>query len=338
MQEEHRQERSRNADIIRDQSPLPAEPKVDEESFQPGTRLTKVLGPRYPDPEPIRSDYAHLSRKEWLRVIQKWRGSTPKYREARKRYEQANKAKLDVYRAKYRKLARVKECTKRYRSKLKTARVELLKQISIDGHCCYKDSATGEFTCRFPAELCDVDHLDANTILPDGLRRKQTSFGCALSRGVFNREIERNRAEDGTLLLQALCPYHHALKDPRDPTKKLGRQERDRLLAVNDVKMRISRCQYEACDTPEVVCDSHLVARGFHFDHLFTAREDAPEGREKVLEVSQMIQRVHEYSLEDILAEITKCRLVHANCHRKISMAQHATGRLKRRPAKKQRT
>jgi hypothetical protein len=71
----------------------------------------------------------------------------------------------------------------------------------------------------------------------------------------------------------------------------------------------------------------------FHFDHKFTVHDrDVPDDMKKVDAISRMVQLVHRYSEADLLHEISKCRLVHALCHRRATAAQRAQGRILARP------
>jgi hypothetical protein len=215
-----------------------------------------------------------------------------------------------------------------YAGRVKAARLALLHQVSVDGHCAWKDPETGQFSCTVNAAMCDVDHMDPDTILSDGLRRKQKSFGHTTTLPAIQKEMERNRASDGTLLLQALCPNHHALKQRKETRQSPGRRER--IQAVDNIKISIARCQFEACESPDFVCDSEKVAPAFHFDHLFTVRdEDVPPDAKKKCPVGTLVATSK--SLDEIRTEIAKCRLVHANCHRRITTLQREQGRLGRK-------
>jgi len=279
----------------------------------------------YPDPKPQLSDYPNVTEEEWHRIQARWNNSTPWRKAKRTVYAQQHREDHRRYTQEWSKGPKCKLGQRRYYFRVKAARSSLLNQISVDGHCAYKDPHTGEFTCRFPAEECDVDHLDPNTILADGRRRKQIHFGIIKGMVEFQREVARNRAQDGTLLLQALCPNHHVLKFKPCKIPNIGR--RQLLQTVTDIKIQIRRCQFETCSTPEFVCDSADVARAFHFDHLFSLREDAPDHMRKKACVNSMIRA--ERPLDEIEAEIRKCRLLHANCHRRASAMQIARSRVR---------
>jgi hypothetical protein len=279
--------------------------------------ITYSMGPRYPEPPPQRVDYLHLSDEEWKRMARRYQNSTLYAKRRRADYEQRNRDKIN-------------ELQKKKRRRLNWFRKQLLKLISANGKCCYKDPESGEFVCSVAAEECDIDHMDPNTRLADGKRRKQGHFACMTSWSAIERELKRNASPDGTLLLQALCPNHHSLKSFSCPLEQIhNRQMRERMQAVNKIKIGIRKCQFAKCPTPDFVCTSDAVAPAFHFDHLFTALEDDIAGEfKKVAEVGRMVVLVGEYSMDDIHAEIAKCRLVHALCHRKISALQIKQGRL----------
>lgn len=294
-------------------------------------RKKRRVGPRWPDPKPQRADYAHLSKREWVNLSANYRASTPEYKAVKKvRYaetKEQTREKRNAYANAYAQTAARKRKMKYYRHRVKARRHALLQEISVEGHCAYQDLETQQFTCHVPAKDCDVDHIDPNTILADGKRRKQATFGAIKSLPEMEMEIRRNTAEDGTLLLQALCPHHHPQKTFR---RKFGSvEERDRWHAVAAMKIEIGKCQFEECEFPDFVCANEDDSPSFHFDHLFSAQdENAPADMRKKQNISNMVGKLRKYSLDDIKTEISKCRLVHSICHRKISSLQRARGSL----------
>lgn len=93
------------------------------------------------------------------------------------------------------------------------------------------------------------------------------------------------------------------------------------------MKIGIGKCQYEECDIPQLLCQTEEDVPSFHFDHLFCAGDKTtPSTMKKRERISKMVLLPKVYSLDDIEDEISKCRLVHATCHRKISARQIAQG------------
>jgi hypothetical protein len=219
------------------------------------------------------------------------------------------------------------QATQEKLKRAKDRRLSLLEEISVDGHCAYRDPDTGISSCTIPAKSCDIDHMDPNTILADGRRRKQACFSQLWSVAEIETEISRNTA-DGRLLLQALCPQHH----PKTwfqvaPKRAKGGEVHERWKAVARMKIDIGKCQYEECDIPHFLCQTEEDVPSFHFDHLFCAGDNtAPAMMKKRERISKMVILPKVYSLDDIEDEISKCRLVHATCHRKISARQIAQG------------
>jgi hypothetical protein len=319
-------------------SPSPPPPSESKESqviltgdVEVDRRKKRRFGPRWPDPKPQRADYAHLSHREWVNLSTNWRASTPQYKEVKKLHyaktKEETREKRNAYANAYAQTAARKGKMKYYRSRVKARRHALLEEISVEGHCAYQDPETQQFTCHVPAKDCDVDHTDPNTILADGKRRKQATFGCIKSLPEMETEIRRNTAEDGTLLLQALCPHHHPRKTFRMTVRSV--EQHARWQAVAAIKVQIGKCQFEECAFPDFICANEDDSPSFHFDHLFSAQdENAPADMRKLQNISTMVGKVRKYSIDDIKQEISKCRLVHSICHRKISSLQRARGSL----------
>jgi hypothetical protein len=312
-----------------------------KETTDEGQRPTKklCLGSRWPDPKPSRSDFPDIEPKEWSKIWRRWHFSTPEWREKCKTYRKRSRSRAlekygpereRAYFRKYSKTPKAQAKSKSYKLEVREACKKLLERVSVEGHCVYQNPLTGEFSCKVRARDCDIDHIDPNTVLGDGQRRKQWHFANIHSLPCFEKELQRNTGVDGKILLQALCPHHHALKTFSQNT--YTGEARTRWKAVSQIKLNIGRCQYEACLCPELLCLTEVDATGFHFDHLFTAGEqNCPDALVKVTEVATMVKRVHSFSLEDIMSEITKCRLVHALCHRRITAQQRLDGRIRGR-------
>jgi hypothetical protein len=280
---------------------------------------------RFPDPAPIQSDYPDLTKKQWQSFRAKWYQSTPR-----------GKAKIKVWRktpsgiqskrksaSKYWKSegghAYGLEAARRRTRKLAEALVAFRHSISVDGHCAYKDLATGEYTCRITARDCDLHHRAPKEIYPvDGLPRKKKTLSHCSTYTQLLHEIERNTAEDGTLLLDLLCPKHHA--EITFTGDSMNGERKRRWMAVALIKIATRVCQYENCSHPEDECTMPAHSFFFHYDHFFTANDrDVPEDKRRIEMISVMIAYGNLYTMEDILAEIAKCRLVHADCHRIIT-------------------
>jgi hypothetical protein len=169
-------------------------------------------------------------------------------------------------------------------------------------------------SCPVPSHVCDIHHLSPNEIAPDGKKRKQQEFGRIQSMKGLREELQRNTDSDGNLLLQLLCQNHHAritfTKSTRKSTKKA--QEKYEFL-VNE-KIRIGKCQFEQCMSPDLRCTQASDSPVFHFDHIYARFEEAPTGMKKIVSVSTMVSKKH-YSVEDMKSEIAKCQLLHAQCH-----------------------
>lgn len=142
--------------------------------------------------------------------------------------------------------------------------------------------------------LFECDHIDDNkSKQKNGNKNKGMSF---LS--VKKIPIELKKCE-------VVCCYCHRLRTikryadrKRDKTK---RTRRDKLTKfVNDIKLKTGHC----FDCKRTVLNENVSA--FDYDHL------KPE--EKVDRISKMIK--DECDEKVILAEIEKCQLVCANCHR----------------------
>jgi hypothetical protein len=237
-------------------------------------------------------------------------------------------AQAKVKHAAYAKTPKRKAKMQQYYKLVKCAVNSLREQVSVDGHCSYRDPKTGNHSCKIRAKECDIHHLDANTLLPDGLRRKQAGFAQIGGLRALRREILRNTNEAGLLLLEALCPRHHARESFRGGYKRTQGEAEHRWKTVADIKLEIGRCQYEECEFQDELCSTREDTPMFHFDHLFIVHDqEVPENMQKVEVISRMIRQVGVYSLADIKREIGKCRLVHALCH-----SQRAQGRIQSRP------
>jgi hypothetical protein len=332
----------------------------------------RIIGaPRWPEPQPIRSNYPDLSYQQWDRLVRAWRNSQPHSCAIRAIYDKSARGKMvrqqEYIKHKDRRVIyttslRAKELQARrrriqvilsklqppgaetraknskksakYHALVKCAYNSLREQVSIDGHCAYRDRDTGSYSCKIRAKECDIHHLDPNAILPDGLRRKQSNFSRLGSLLAIRREIARNTDEAGMLLLQALCPRHHArVSFGAACYKRTGGLVEHRWRMVAAIKLEIGRCQYEECEFKGELCSTLEDTPAFHFDHKFTAQDrEVPDEMKKVGAIGDMVRLTHRYSQADLEREIAKCRLVHALCHHRISAAQRAQGRILARP------
>jgi hypothetical protein len=301
----------------------------------------------HPAPAPIKANYPGLSLNEWARLRMRWYSSTPAGKAKAKAWRESSqgKAKVKTWRkspigveskrkaaAKYWKSpgghAYGLEAAKRRLRRVAEARLAFRQSISVEGHCAFTDPITGDHPCHIIARDCDVHHLRPNEIFPgDGLPRKKKTPSHCLSYAQLAHEIERNTAEDGTLLLQLLCPKHHA-EVTFTGASMFGEYKR-RWMAVALRKIETRVCQYESCSHPEDECTKLSDSFFFHYDHLHTANDkDVPEHQRRIEMISVMLANPRLYTMEQVWAEIAKCRLVHADCHRQITRKQHADGRI----------
>ena len=205
-------------------------------------------------------------------------------------------------------------------------------ELSVDGHCAYTDPSTGMSSCPIPTRDCDVHHMHPTDLYPeDGKPRKQKALShCSGLRSLQN-EIKRNMDDKGVLLLQLLCPQHHGKVTFTDFYKGTQGPVLHRWLAIARMKTEINKCQYENCMIPDQCCETAQDTPLFHFDHLYTKNDaNVPLDMAKVESIGIMIRQFHKYTMEQIIQEIRKCRLVHATCHRQITREQFAAGRIKR--------
>ena len=147
------------------------------------------------------------------------------------------------------------------------------------------------------------------------------------------REIDRNTDENGKLLLETLCPAHHNhfsfknLYGARAYIGGRGGQIFKRWRVVSDSKMAIKRCEFDECKWQEDECDRYEVCANFHYDHRFTNMILACQAEwSKIQSIGIMVRQYQTYSVEQIKLEITKCRLLHAQCHFIVTQRQIALG------------
>lgn len=185
-------------------------------------------------------------------------------------------------------------------------RLELKSQLSgRDGKnpqtCEYVDSTT-QNQCDVPIKFCHLHHVDRT--------RKKFIFSACRTVASVEKEIARNTAEDGTILLRTLCPLHHEIVDPTF-TGQGHPFIQDAREAVNNIKRSMSTCKHDKCYHPGVVCvkgNEHL----FDLDHIFDAKSAVPDEVKKVMCVAQFVNR----GKKDLaVQEARKCRLLHKSCH-----------------------
>ncbi len=286
--------------------------------------------PRWPAPRPKRKENMHVPVKQWNRMKSNWKNSTPHAIAmtalwSKTEYAQARSKGTIPARKRPVPLNQNAEQV----TMVATTRHELKIDLSVDGHCAFQNLETSENTCNVPARLCDIHHQKpTENFEKDGLPRKHLCISACNSIEQIQNEIERNTNEDGTLLLKLLCPEHHAAVTYTNLYAGCGTTRR-RWKAVAEMKIQINACQYEDCVLPDVHCNVLAHSPLFHFDHLFTKNDrNIPESHKKIASVSQMIQNLKRFTMDDITAEIAKCRLVHATCHRLITRAQIDSGRM----------
>jgi hypothetical protein len=246
------------------------------------TNKRSKIGPRWPEPRPKRSQFPDIEYNEWAALLQRWRNSCPDYKQVTARYRASRSVAqreraatyMKTYCQAYCKTPKAKSTSKKYQERVKMMYKSLLEDISVDGHCAFKDHLTGD-TCKVLAKDCDIDHTDPKTILKDGKPRKQACFGNIRTIPQFHLEIQRNTGENGQRFLQALCPHHHALKSFTALHKRRSPSIRQRWTFVARKKMEIGKCQFEDCDSAQLLCDKEQVTPAFHFDHIFHATQTA---------------------------------------------------------------
>jgi hypothetical protein len=266
-------------------------------------------------PAPVRSEYPHLSVRQFEVKRLRWYNSSP-----------VAKAKLALYHLteSYRSnLERRKEKRRQslanYKQKVRDRRAALKLSLSVNEHCSAPE-------CNVPYNLCDIHHLRPDELLEDGKRRKQKNFGEIGTIPQFEMELQRNTDANGTVLLRLICPKHHCELTGSRPTQ-YEPQLQARVDYVAKRKVDIGHCQYDKCTTPEDQCTNKNMAHLFHFDHIYSKQDQrAPPHMKKIASISSMIPRLTQYSLNDIETEIQKCQLVHVNCHNRRTKEQHAQG------------
>lgn len=303
------------------------------------TRTNTTLGkyrrlPTYglPNEKPTKEQYPELSKEELQLLYQRWWRNQDDHREKQRlatkrsllrpgakekcREQNAKRArqpKTRQQRAEVEKTEKRQTYKKEQALNLRHAKDAIRAQLSSDGHCSGLDDGV---VCPVPSNVCDIHHLSPNEIAPDGKKRKQREFGRIQSMKGLHEELERNTDSDGNLLLQLLCLNHHAritfgVSTLWKPTKK-GQGMYDLLVSE---KIRIGKCQFEQCLSPNLRCTRAADSPVFHFDHIYARFEKAPKGMEKIACVSTMARTPTRYSVEDVKAEIAKCQLLHAQCH-----------------------
>jgi len=173
----------------------------------------------------------------------------------------------------------------------------------------------------------DIDHMDPDTILADGKKRKQACISQCPTRVQMLAELERNTDEDGTVLMQGLCRECHALKTAADHPPLKPTEAR---VWVNALKRQLASCAYPTCPMPEDKCTAGRETL-FHFDHLHPqacrcAVCTADPSLRKVASVSSLV--THRRPLEEVQRECqpTKVRLLHGSCHLRHTAEQYCSG------------
>lgn len=276
----------------------------------------KTTGENQPAcPAPVRSSYPDLSDKEFQHLRTRWYLETP-----------TGKALVGIknlFKPKYAQTPRQKLTAAEYDKKVHTEKLTFKRSLATNG-CC---SSPG---CSVGFEHCHVHHCRPKEIWKDGKKRKQVEFGNITGIPQLKREIIRNTDEDGSLLLQLLCPKHHA-EVSFDATRIECPSVQARLDYVNSRKMEIGRCAFDKCPTPDDICKTLKDTPQFHFDHIYAQNDpDAPISMQKFAVISEMTRRTALYSMDDIVTEISKCQLMHANCHKLRTDEQRAAGVLRR--------
>jgi hypothetical protein len=274
--------------------------------------------------KPRRSDYPHLSAKEFRPIYCRWKNSRPKAKA-----QQMMKTVFGIdkdYRLAVARSAKKKQWNADYRQIVMAKKDALKLKLSADGFCSFPE-------CKVAYQDCHVHHCRPNEIWKDGKRRKGRCFGTLNTINTVDHEILRNTDDDGNILLQVLCPTHHAkvtFESSKRTPKGLAQRMRQEYIAKR--KIQIGRCQYDKCQNPEDVCSSASQASLFHFDHIYSRGDTtAPPGMRKKMIVSAMVMSTG-CSLDDIEAEISKCQLLHATCHKLRTDEQRALGLFHGRP------
>jgi hypothetical protein len=143
----------------------------------------------------------------------------------------------------------------------------------------------------------------------------------------LEKEIRNNTDEAGVLQAQSVCIMCHAKKTWGSKIRKKRTIKHEKLFQhVVNHKIKLSKCSYEYCIYPEVLCLTEDDCILFNMDHLHVKGCKCgcdPKDR-KIENISTMVN--HSVTLEDLEIELQKCRLVHAACHRLHTQEQHNGG------------
>lgn len=151
-----------------------------------------------------------------------------------------------------------------------------------DGHCNHPG-------CTMHWQLCDIDHLRPEL-------KKHNLGDTRLRWRVVEGEIKRNTTPDGVVHLQLLCPVHHRIKSG------LGVG----FVGLKQRAVRAWKLQQFACGVCGVSVEN-LPMFCFDADHLDrSTKTDA---------VAAMVKK-KQYDVATVKAELIKCRMLCANCHR----------------------
>lgn len=179
-----------------------------------------------------------------------------------------------------------------------------------DGKCviCHQRDAT------------EIDHMQANDILADGRRRKGKPLSSITSYADLVREVARNTAEDGTVLLQSLCGLCHGTKTHGERSvKKLSPRQALFRLFVNTQSAptrTVRRPSRRRSCSIWITCTSRTAS--------------AASAMHKVTTMLAMVSDAAQYTLDDLPKELAKCQMLHRDCHKRRTKGQHDSDSFRR--------
>ena len=161
--------------------------------------------------------------------------------------------------------------------------------------------------------IIELDHLD------EAEQRKRGIIGPndkAIPKRNCISDCNKRDAENEARITQNVCGHCHLkITISREKGKVIQGEELKKKEKVNDIKREIGCCQKCGFWDGEVL-------RFFEFDHL--------EVEKKLDKISNMIKEGR-YTIEDILAEIEKCRLLCRHCHTIHTFEQREKGIIDRK-------
>ncbi len=165
--------------------------------------------------------------------------------------------------------------------------LDTFKKKLISGRCNY-------IGCTVPWQTCDIGH-----IFPD---RKGKQLSMCKGVEAILAEIRRNTDPDGTVNLQLLCPNHHRMKTYKheDNTKTKGGGALQKRVFFIEWRKLQGEC--------------NLCKIGFEALPLYCWDADHIDQSLKTCSVGNIV--VGSYTMEQLQAELKKCRLLCATCHR----------------------